>query len=65
MAQWSPAQSDVVVEKDPEEREREHAALIANGASSTSTKWVYIFTGIVIVALILLITVGAHHAGGG
>ena len=65
MTQWSQMQSDVVVEKDAAEAEREHAELIANGASASSTRWVYIFTAIVVVALILLVTIGAHHAGGG
>ena len=65
MPHWSPAQSDVVIEKDAAERARDHEALTTHAAGATATRWVFILMAIVLVALVLLLTVGAHTPGGG
>ena len=64
MPMYSPAQSDQVVDTDPEERERARQDLTNNAANTTATKWVYIVMFIVLAALVILCAVGPHIPGG-
>lgn len=64
MPMYSPAQSDQVVDTNPEERERARQDLTEHAANPTATKWVYIVMFIVLAALVILCAVGPHIPGG-
>lgn len=71
-----PGQSDFVFEQPvdivdvelPEEArvvQLPRATAISKLASAAATKWVLILTAVMLIALVLLLTVGAHIPGGG
>ncbi|MFN0249734.1 MAG: hypothetical protein ACKV2T_22825 [Kofleriaceae bacterium] len=72
---FTPAQSDFTVAREPpasvvelpEEAkvvELPKAELLTNEASARSVKWVYIFTAVVLFALVVLTVVGPHIPAG-